>query len=86
MILSNFHCLLILFFLSFFTAALNPVENCARWRRSFMGPAKHGFEVVWENTFFPFYWSKLGNFLTYFDVKIAENSKNGLKIVISSET
>ena len=36
--------------------------------------------------FFPFYWSKLGNFLIYLDVKIAENSKNGLKIVISSET
>ena len=54
----SFFCIII--FLRFFTAMLNPVENSARWRRSFMGPVKHGFEVIWENTVFSLFMVQIG--------------------------
>ena len=49
-------------------------------------PQSMGLRSFGKMHFFPVFWSKFGIFCTRYDVKIAENSKNGLKIFVSSET
>ena len=44
-------------FFHFFTSTLNLVENSLIWRRSFIGPAKQGLEVVCKNAFCHLLWA-----------------------------